>query len=204
MILGILFLIGAAVLAILAWRGLRLASGGDWVRAEGTQIVVETAPGQAAPRLRLESGGAVMFGPVAAEWAPRSAVSQALGNPEATPGRAGGAAATGMWRVVAAVDLLAPDAIGSGDAALDRRLAESLGGSAMVLQRVHGGAPPMLLHGTSNLAEGSIGGIALDAGRFGELAARIGEPEGLGVKVIRRRIQREGWGGERAQRRRAG
>jgi hypothetical protein len=203
MILGALFLIGAATLAVFAWRGLRRAGGGDWVRGNA-RIVIEAPAGQAAPRLRLESGGAVMFGPVAAEWAPRTALSQALGNPGAMPGRAGGAAATGLWRVVALVDLAAPEAFGSGDAAVDRRLAESLGGSAMLLERVDGGAAPMLLHAIADHADGSIGGISLDAARFGELVARIGNPEGLAVEVLRRRIQRAGWGGERAQRRRAG
>jgi hypothetical protein len=67
-----------------------------------------------------------------------------------------------------------------------------------------GGAAPMLLHGVTDPADGSIGGISLNAARFGELVARIGNPEGLAVEVLRRRIQRAGWGGERAQRRRAG
>jgi len=204
MILGILFLVGAAVLAVLAWRGLRRASGGDWVRAQGTRIVVEVPPGQEPPRLRLESGGAVLFGPAAARWAPSGGVSQALGNPGAAPGRLGGAAATGTWRVVAMVDLGAPGVVGSGDAALDARLAEGLGGPAMVLEREGGGAPPMLLHGVSNHSKGSIGGMALGTAQFGELVARIGDPTGLVVDVVRRRIQRDGWGGERAQRRRAG
>lgn len=204
MILGTLFFLGAVALMVMAWRGLRRAGGGDWVRAPGTRLVVEAQAGQQAPRLRLESGGAVMFGPVAAEWAPRPAFSQALGNAEATPGLAGGAAQTGSWRVVAMVDLAAPDAFGTGDAALDRRLADSLGGSAMLLERVGGGAAPMLLHGIPSQADGSIGGIALTAARFGELAARIGNPEGLAVDVLRRRVQRAGWGGERSKRRRAG
>uniref|UniRef100_UPI001E47284D hypothetical protein n=1 Tax=Roseomonas rosulenta TaxID=2748667 RepID=UPI001E47284D len=204
MILGMLFLLGAVALVVLAWRGLRRAGGDEWVRATGTRIVIEVPPGQQAPRLRLESDGAVTFGPVAAEWAPRPALSQALGNAEATPGRAGGAAATGSWRVVAMLDLAAPETFGTGDAALERRLAESLGGSAMLLERVGGGAAPMLLHGIASHTDGSIGGIALTAARFGELAARIGNPEALAVEVLRRRVQRTGWGGERAKRRRAG
>ena len=204
MILGTLFLLGAVVLMALAWREIRRAGSGDWVRASGTRLVVEAAAGQSAPRLRLESGGAVMFGPVAGEWAPRAALAQALGNPEATPGRAGGAAPTGAWRVVALVDLTAPETFGTGDAALDRRLAETLGGSAMLLERVDGAAAPMLLHGIAAQADGSIGGIALTAARFGELAARLGNPEGLAVEVLRRRVQRAGWGGERGRRRRAG
>jgi hypothetical protein len=204
MILGTLFLLGAMALVFFAWRALRRASGGDWVRDAGTRIVIEAPAGQEAPRLRLESGSTVLFGPVAAEWAPRAALSQALGNPAAVPGRAGGAATTGAWRVVAMVDLAAPGAFDTGDAALDRRLAESLGGRAMLIESVGGGAAPMLLHGVGSHTDGSLGGLAVQARRFGELAARIGNPEGLAVEVLRRRIQRAGWGGERAQRRRGG
>lgn len=204
MILGTLFLLGAVGLVVLAWRTLRRVRGGNWVRDAQTRIVVEVAPGQEAPRLRLESGGRVLVGPFAAEWAPRARLSEALGNPQALPGQAGGAAQTGSWRVVAMVDLAAPGAFETGDAALDRRLATSLGGKAMLLERVGGGAAPMLLHGVDDHAAGSIGGLALKAPRFAELAGRIGTPEGLTVDVIRRRIQRAGWGGERAQRRRPG
>jgi hypothetical protein len=204
MILGMMFLLGAAVLVFLAWRALRRASGGDWVRAEDTRVVVEVPPGREAPRLRLESAGAVMVDAAAVEWAPRRQVSQALGNPDALPGRIGGAAASGRWRVVALLDLAAPDTFGTGDAALDRRLAESLGGSAMLLERVDGGAPPMLLHAVGSQADGSVGGLSLPAVRFGDLLARVGDPKDLAVDVLRRRIQRAGWGGERAQRRRAG
>jgi hypothetical protein len=204
MILGIMFLLGAVVLVFLAWRALRSASGGDWVRAEGTRLVVEVPPGREAPRLRLESAGAVMLDAAAVEWAPRRQVAMALGNPDAVPGRLGGAAVTGRWRVVALLDLAAPDTFGTGDAALDRRLAESLGGSAMLLERVHGGAPPMLLHAVGSQADGSLGGLSLPAARFGDLVARLGDATGLAVDVARRRIQRAGWGGERAQRRRPG
>lgn len=204
MILGILFLIGAAVLVGLAWRGLRRSADGSWVRAKGSRIVVETAPGQADPQLRLEAEGAVVVGPLGAVWAPRGPVSRALGNPDALSGRLGGAAAAGGWRALGLVDLTAPDAIGSGDAALDARIAESLGGTAILLVREDGAAPPILLHGIGRGAEGSNGGIALTAARFGDLAARIGDPAGLAVAVLRRRIQRDGWGGERAQRKRAG
>ncbi|CAH0309846.1 hypothetical protein [Roseomonas sp. CECT 9278] len=204
MILGILFLVGAAVLVGLAWRGLRRVADGSWVRASGTRIVVQTAPGEADPQLRLEAGGAVAVGPMAAIWAPRTPVSRALGNPEAASGRLGGAVAPGGWRALGLVDLTAPDAIGSGDAALDARIAESLGGSAILLAREDGAAPPILLHAVARGAEGSNGGIALTAARFGDLAARLGDPAGLAVDVVRRRIQREGWGGERAQRKRAG
>lgn len=204
MILGILFLFGAVALVVIAWSALRRAAGGAPVRGEGARIVVEAPAGMAAPRLRLEGGGTVTFGPVAAEWAPRAAVSQALGNPEAQPGRAGGAATTGTWRVVALVDLAAADAFGTGDAALDRRLAESLGGRAMLLEREGGGAAPMLLHAVASDADGSLGGIALQVARFDALVARAGDPAGLPVEVVRRRVQRAGWGGERSRRRRAG
>mgnify|MGYP001385428143 CR=1 FL=1 len=182
---------------------------GDTWEFDGIKWIPQAGPAPsprfgAAQVFAPELGGAVMFGPVAGGWAPRAALAQALGNPEATPGRAGGAAPTGAWRVVALVDLTAPETFGTGDAALDRRLAETLGGSAMLLERVDGAAAPMLLHGIAAQADGSIGGIALTAARFGELAARLGNPEGLAVEVLRRRVQRAGWGGERGRRRRAG
>jgi hypothetical protein len=145
-----------------------------------------------------------MVAAAAVEWAPRRAVSQALGNPDAVPGRIGGAATTGRWRVAALLDLAAPDTFGTGDAALERRLAESLGGSAMLLERVDGGAAPMLLHGVGSQTDGSIGGLSLPQARYDDLVARLGDPKGLALDVIRRRIQRAGWGGERAQRRRPG
>ena len=62
----------------------------------------------------------------------------------------------------------------------------------------------MLLHAVTSDADGAPGGIALQRARFDALVARIGDPAGLEVEVIRRRVQRAGWGGERARRRRAG
>jgi hypothetical protein len=62
----------------------------------------------------------------------------------------------------------------------------------------------MLLHGVGSQADGSIGGLSLPQARYDDLVARLGDPKGLALDVIRRRIQRAGWGGERAQRRRPG
>ena len=204
MILAILFLLGAGVLVILAWRALRLARGGDWVRAADTRLVLETAPGDDRPGLRLESGGALRFGPIAAPWAPPAALSRTFGNAEATPGRLGGMMLPGAYRAVALVDLAGPDLLGSGAPTLDEPLRRALGSSAMLFERVDGDAPPLLLHGADGRTGGSIGGISLPVARFTELTAMLGNPVGLRLEVVRRRIQRAGWGSERAQRRRAG
>jgi hypothetical protein len=203
MILALLFLLGGIVLAGMVWHTLRRASSGDWVRAEGTRLLVETEPGAEAPRLSLTAGGGNMFGPVAADWEPPAALAAALGNPGAEPGRLGGAVTPGSWRVSAAVDLDAPDALGSGTPALDEALRKSLGRSALVLERVGGGVAPVLLHGRNGRTEGSVGGIAVEHARLALLQSRLGDPTGLAVEVVRRRIQRAGWGTERAQRRRS-
>lgn len=201
MILASLFLLGAMVLLVLAWRALRPGAAGA---VAPDRLVVEAAAGDDVPSLRLERGGAIAFGPVAARWMPHPGLASALGNPDAAPGRLGGPPMTGRWRVVAMADLTAPDVIASGEPALDAPLREALGPAALVLERVEGGAPPMLLHGVFALNAGSLGGIAIETARFAELAPLLGNPEGLEVEVVRRRIQRAGWGGERAHRRRAG
>ncbi|WP_431285640.1 hypothetical protein ACQW02_12890 [Humitalea sp. 24SJ18S-53] len=202
MILATVFLLGAAILLVLARRNLRRArGGGDEVRASDTRLVLKAEPGTETPSLWLERGGVVIFGPVAAAWAPHLDNAQAFGNPEALPGRAGGAVVAGRYHVVAMVDLSAHDAIGSGQTALDERLRNTLGNSAMVLEPVDGGAPPILLHGVFSLGGGSPAGIALQARHFLDMTGRLGNPEGLTVEVIRRRIQRAGWGGERGRRR---
>ncbi len=201
MILAALFILGSAVMLVLAWRALRRPMGAD---APEARLVIEAAPGDDIPALRLERGGAVAFGPVEARWAPQPGLAKTLGNPAGAPGRLGGPVMTGTWRVVAMVDLAATDAIGSGLPMLDGRLRDAIGPAAMLLARPEGGAPPILLHGAFSLDAGSIGGIALEAARFSELAAWLGNPEGLRVEVVRRRIQRAGWGSERAHRRRAG
>ncbi|MBR0651810.1 hypothetical protein GXW78_19225 [Roseomonas terrae] len=204
MILATLFLLGALVLLVLAWRALRRLNGAAAADGPGMRIVLKARPGKETPELTLESNGTVMFGPVTASWAPDPTLARALDNAEGAPGRAGGAVAAGSWRVAALVDLAAADALGSGQPALDARLRRSLGDSALLLERVDGGAPPVLLHGRSREAIGSLGGIGMQRERFVDLLARLGEPRGLAVEVLRRRIQRAGWGGERAQRRRAG
>lgn len=203
MILGLLLLAGGVALIVLAWRSVRGASGGDWVRAPETRLTVETDPGAEAPRLTLTGSGGSLFGPVAADWAPPRALAAALGNPEQAPRRLGGTVATGAWRVAAAVDLGAPDALGSGTPALDEAIRKAVGRTAMVLVRVGGDAAPVLLHGRDGRTEGSIGGIAVEHARLATLQSRLGDPTGLKVEVVRRRIQRAGWGTERAQRRRA-
>jgi len=203
MILGLLFLTGGVALLVLAWRAVRIASEGDSARAEGTRLTVESESGGETPRLTLIRNGGTAFGPVAADWTPPDAAAAALGNPEATPGRLGGAVRTGAWRVAAAVDLGAPDALGSGAPGLDEALRKAIGRTALVLERVGDDGPPALLHGKGGRSEGSIGGIAIEHARLAALLARLGDPTGLKVDVLRRRIQRAGWGTERAQRRRA-
>lgn len=202
MILATLFLLGAAALLLLAWRALRRDSGVG--AAGGSRLVLRTAPGKETPALSLENGGVVVFGPVTASWTPDLTVSRALGNPGAVPGQVGGAAPAGTWRITALVDLAAADALGSGQAALDGRLRRALGDHALLVEHADGGAPPILLHGRSREAIGSAGGIAMQRERFAALLVRLGDPVGLPVEVVRRRIRRAGWGGEQAQRRRAG
>lgn len=203
MILSILFLLGAVVLVLLAWRSLRAARGGGAQSGAPLRLVVELARGDDRPGLRLERGDAVLFGPIAAPWSPPAALSQALGNAEATPGRLGGAMLPGTYRVVALVDLSGTDVLASGAAALDKPLREALGASALLLEAVEGGAP-LLLHGADGRAGGSIGGVCLPVARFTELVGMVGSAPGLSVDIVRRRIQRAGWGGERAHRRRVG
>jgi hypothetical protein len=204
MTLAVLFLLGAAGLLFLAWRSVRQANGVGGGAAAETRLVLRTAPGKDTPQLTLESGGMVVFGPVIASWAPDVTLSRALGNPEARPGQAGGAVPAGSWRIAALVDLATADALGSGQDALDGRLRRALGDHALLLERADGTAAPILLHGRSREAVGSTGGIAVQREGFAALLARLGDPAGLPLEVIRRRIQRAGWGGEQAQRRRAG
>ena len=203
MIIAFLFLAGAAALMALAWRAMRRAGSKDWVRAADTRLVVETAPNESAPRLRLESGGRRVFGPVPAEWAPPGEFAQALGSREGEAGRLGGPVPAGQYRVTAVVDLAAGDVLARGERSLDEPLARALGERALLLEAPGGGAPPLLLHGQARGSRGSLGGIALAKGPFDALMARLGDPQGLQVQLLRRRIQRAGWGTERAQRRRA-
>lgn len=200
MTIAILLLLGAVTLVVVALRALRAAPEKGPTE---TRIIVEIQRGDDRPGLRLEAGGLRHFGPIAVAWAPPPALSKALGNPQARPGSLGGLVEPAPYRIAALVDFAGNDVLGGGQAALDAPLREALGTSVLLLERSDGG-PPVLLHGADREAGGSIGGIALPARRFTELAGLIGDPAGLSVEVIRRRIQRAGWGTERAQRRRAG
>ena len=79
MILGLLFLLGAGALFVLAWRQLRRARAGGWAKAEGTRLLVTVLPGRETPSLVLEGGGATLFGPVAATWDPPRGMAGVLG-----------------------------------------------------------------------------------------------------------------------------
>jgi hypothetical protein len=203
MILSVLLLLGTVALLVLAWQSLRAARGGGGPSAAQPRLVVELARGDDRPGLRLERGGAVLFGPIAAPWAPPPALSEALGNAEATAGRLGGAMKPGTYRVVALVDLSGADVLGSGAVALDEPLRKALGPSALLLDAAEGGTP-LLLHGADGRSGGSLGGVSLPVARFAELVGMVGATPGLPMEIIRRRIQRAGWGGERAHRRRTG
>lgn len=200
MILALLFLVGAAALLVLAWHALRASGEGSRPR-----LRVENDPGRGdAPSLRLEAGGATILGPVAADWSPPAAVVAAFGPGDGQPGRLGAPVQAGAWRVGALVDLSAPDVLGTGATGLDKPLRNALGRTVMVLERVGGDAPPILLHGRGGRVEGSVAGIALEHARFTALTKRLGdEVRALEVVVVRRRIQRTGWGTQRAQRRRS-
>lgn len=203
MILSILLVLGAVLLLVLAWRALRAARGGAGQPAAPLRLVVEIARGDDRPGLRLERGDTILFGPIAAPWAPPAALAQALGNAEASPGRLGGAAMSGTYRAVALVDFSGSDVLGSGATALDEPLRQALGTAALLFEPLDGGAP-LLLHGADGRSGGSLGGICLPAARFAELVGMLGDASGLPLEIVRRRIQRAGWGGERAHRRPAG
>lgn len=193
MILGLLFLLGAGALFFLAWRQLRRARAGGWTKAEGTRLLVTLLPGREAPSLMLESGGATLFGPVAAAWDPPRGMA---GVPAPVVGSA-------TYRVLAVADLGAEDALATGDARLARSLRDAFGGTAMVL------APettdrPILLHGQPPRATGSAGGVGIEQARLDGLLAVVGDAQGLRVEIVRRRLQRGGWGTQKAVRQRAG
>jgi hypothetical protein len=201
MILATLFILGGLAMAWLAWRAIASARDGGWVRGAGTCLVIEAAPRREKPELRLVSGDAILFGPIAADWAPAPDLSLALGNPEAVPGRAGGAVMPGTYRVLALLDLTAPDAIASGTTALDPLLRRQWGDRVVLLAPDAAGRPPILLHAVQNGGRGP-GGIAVARGMIEALTARTGDPAGLAVEVIRRRIRRDGWGKAQASRQR--
>jgi hypothetical protein len=192
MILGFLFVAGAVGLVLMAVRELRVARRGDWVRAEGTRLVIGPMPGQDEPRMTLQRDRSVAFGPYWATWDPPAGMT-------AVPAPVRG---SGSYRVLAAVDLSGEDALGTGDARLARMLAGALGRSALILAPEEGDRP-ILLHGTTRGARGSAAGIGVEQAHLDRLIELVGDPVGLRVEIERRRVQRAGWGGAQAHRHRA-
>ncbi|MBB5691264.1 hypothetical protein FHS88_003417 [Roseomonas alkaliterrae] len=192
MILGFLFVAGAVGLVLMAVRELRAARRGDWVRAEGTRLVIGPLPGQDEPRMTLQRDRSVAFGPYWATWDPPAGMT-------AVPAPVRG---SGSYRVLAAVDLSGEDAFGTGDARLARTLAGALGRSALILAPEQGDSP-ILLHGTTRGARGSAAGIGVEQAQLDRLIELVGDPVGLRVEIERRRVQRAGWGGAQAHRHRA-
>jgi hypothetical protein len=192
MILGFLFVAGAVGLVLMAVRELRVARRGDWVRAEGTRLVIGPMPGQDEPRMTLQRDRRVAFGPYWATWDPPAGMT-------AVPAPVRG---SGSYRVLAAVDLSGEDALGTGDARLARTLAGALGRSALILAPEEGDRP-ILLHGTTRGARGSAAGIGVEQAHLDRLIELVGDPVGLRVEIERRRVQRAGWGGAQAHRHRA-
>lgn len=191
MILGILLLLGGATFLVLAFRRLRAARDPDWVRAEATCLRVGPMPGQDEPRLALWRGDRLAFGPVPVAWDP----------PEAMAALPAPVTGSGAYRVMGAVDLAGDDAFGTGDPRLAQTLRGALGTSAMLLVP-EGGDRPVLLHGTQRGARGSAGGIGIEQVQLDALLTALGDPAGLRVEVVRRRVQRAGWGGAQGERRR--
>ena len=105
------------------------------------------------------------------------------------------------FQVAGAVDLSAKIAPASGDAGIPEALRGAFGSQALVLMPV-GGDRPVLLHGTARGARGSAGGIGIEEAHLAALIAMLGDPTGLRVEVVRRRVQRAGWGGVQGQRQR--
>ena len=192
MILGFLFLIGGAVCIVLALRRLRTTQGTDWVRAEDTRLVIGPGAGQDEPRVTLWRQGGVAFGPLWATYDPPQGMRGVLAP---LPGSA-------TFRVAAAVDLRASDAFGLGEARLARTLGDALGTKALLLMPTEGSHRPILLHGTARGARGSAGGIGIEQAHLDQLLDLLGDPAGLRVEVMRRRLKRAGWGGAQSQRQR--
>lgn len=179
MILGILLLLGG--FACLVMAVLRLRGPGDAIRAQAAmRLVIGPTPGRDETRILLHRGDGVAFGPHPARWDPASSLT-----------------AGGSWRVAAAVDLGAEDALGTGDPRLAAALRRAVGQRALVLEPVSGGRP-VLLH-----AGGSAGGIGIKRAHLDALIALLGDPTGLQVELVRRRVQRAGWGVAQDHRRRA-
>jgi hypothetical protein len=196
MSIAILFLLCAAGLLWLAWRRLRSLRSGDWVRADGTRLRIATEPGKDKARLTLERGGAVVFGPVPAEWNPPAPVARLLAD---APGpEPVSLARPGGYRVIGSVDLAGEDPLGAGDAALTLALHDACGHTALVLAPAGGAGTPLLLHGLPQKAGGSAGGIGVEQSKLDALLQATGDPQGMLVEVERRRIRRGGWGTRQA------
>lgn len=191
MILGILFLLGGSALVVLAFQRLRGVSDPEWVRSESTRLVIAPASGQDEPRVTLWRGDAAVFGPCWATWDLPAGMSSAI-----APLSEGG-----EYRVAGAVDLAGEDALGTGDPRLSRTLRTALGTSALVLAPTSG-RRAVLLHATARGARGSAAGIGIEQGRLDALIGLLGDPTGLRVEVVRRRVQRGGWGGAQDRRQR--
>lgn len=191
MILGILLLLGGGAFLVLAYRRLRAARDPNWVRAEATRLRIGPMPGQDEPRLALWRGDRLAFGPVPVAWDP----------PEGMAALPAPATGSGTYRVMGAVDLAGDDAFGTGDPRLAQTLRGALGTGALLLAP-EGGDRPVLLHGTGRNAGGSAAGFGIKQAQLDALLAALGDPAGLRVEVVRRRVQRSGWGGAQGQRRR--
>ncbi len=191
MILGILFLIGGAVFVFLALRGLRVAQDPDWVRADGTRLVIGPVAGQDEPRVTLWRHGGVAFGPHWATYDP----------PRGMRGLLAPVSGSGTFRVATAVDLRGTDGFGVGEARLARSLGDALGTKALLLMPENGDRP-ILLHGTARGARGSAGGVGIEQAHLDQLLDLLGDPAGLRVEVVRRQLTRAGWGGAQSQRHR--
>ena len=105
MILGVLFLLGGVASVVMAFGRLRAARDPNWVRSDATRLVIAPLPGRDEARVALWRGDRVAFGPCSASWDPPRRMS---GVPAPIVG-------SGEYRVVAAVDLGAEDALGTGD-----------------------------------------------------------------------------------------
>lgn len=192
MIIGSLFLLGGAALILLGFRMLRALHNPGLGRTKGVRLVISTGGGQDAPQVALWRGADVVFGPCRATWDPPQSMRDV---PAPTP-------QSGVYRVLAAVDLSAEDAFGTDDPRLAGTLREGFGTSALLLEPVSGDRP-VLLHGTGRNARSSAGGVGIEQAQLDKLIRMLGDPAGLRVEVVRRRVQRAGWGGAQGQRHRA-
>lgn len=190
MILGILLLLGGGLVFVFAFRNLRAAQDPDWVRRAETRLVISTVPGSDRPQVALWRGNGIAFGPAPASWDPPAGMKHAP------------VTGSGDYQVSAAIDLSGEDVFGTRDARLAAMLRGAVGPTALLLAP-RDGDRPLLLHGTPAPAAGSAVGIAMDQTRLEALLALTGDPAGLRVQLLRRRVQRAGWGGAQGQRHRS-